>query len=74
MTDWITDGVPNFCVHGFHTGRKVKFKLSDGREIVDIYQGYGIFGTGDGYNWMDLPQPVGVIGWKPMGEDDDQHQ
>lgn len=69
MTEWITDGVPNFCVHGFHTGRKVKFKLSDGQEVVDIYQGYGIFGIGNGYNWM--AEPLGVIGWLPVEREED---
>lgn len=63
MSEWIDrrDFLPNFNVHGFHTGRKVEFRLPDGSEHVGIYQGYGIFGAGTG-RW-------GVTHWRPAGDE-----
>jgi len=45
VRDWINieyEGLPNFCIHGFHTDRKVRFKAGDG-EHVGIYHGWGGF-------------------------------
>lgn len=49
------DGVPNFCVFGFHTGNKVMFRAGDG-EHTGIYQGWGGFstGTGDAFDLYDV--------------------
>ena len=57
---WETESLPNFNEHGFHLKKKVEFKLDDGSTHVDIYQGWGIFGTGKGRDWMH-----GVVAWRP---------
>jgi hypothetical protein len=47
MIKWIDaqkDGLPNFRIHGFHTGRKVAVRRKDGSEQVTLYHGYGLFG------------------------------
>lgn len=51
MNDWVavptleTVGeYPDFRVYGFHTGRQVEVRFSDGQEELVIYQGYGMFG------------------------------
>lgn len=63
---WHTEDMdlPDFTVHGFHTGRKVMFRLSDGREIEDVYQGWGIFGSGQGFCW-EAGEPH-VTAWRPI--------
>ena len=60
---WHTDEPPDFTEHGFHTGRKVEYKLNTGQIIFDIYQGYGIFGVGRYHDWM-AGSPC-VIAWRP---------
>ena len=69
MEGWHTDemDLPDFRIHGFHTGRKVRFRLSDGREIEDVYQGWGMFGvglpgSGTCFDWMG-GEPH-VVAWK----------
>lgn len=69
MSEWHTGDcdLPDFRTEGFHTGLKVIFRLSDGREIEDIYQGWGIFGTGRGFDWLGgTPH---VVAWKPCSSD-----
>jgi hypothetical protein len=70
MGEWHTEdmNLPDFTVHGFHTGRKVRFRLSDGREIEDVYQGWGIFGIGKGFDWM-AGEPY-VTAWQPLPQGD----
>lgn len=66
MSEWHTadTDLPDFTVYGFHNaGQKVTFRLSDGREITDIYQGWGIFGSGQGFNWEGGDPHV--VAWKP---------
>lgn len=65
MNDWIavptleTVGeYPDFRKHGFHTGRKVEVRFSDGKEELMIYQGYGMFGKDnreDVTHWRPSP-------------------
>jgi len=63
--EWITDELPDFREHGFHNQQKhIRFRLSDGTEHQDIYQGWGIFGTGKGYDWM-AGDPH-VTAWRPL--------
>lgn len=54
MSDWIATPIsdangkyPDFNVYGFHTGRKVVVRYSDGNEDVVAYQGFGMFGNDD---------------------------
>lgn len=49
---WVAVGhsLPCFICFGFPTKRKVQFKLADGTEYEDIYQGWGIFGAGHGFD------------------------
>lgn len=37
------------CECGFHTDRLVEVRFADGSEEETIYQGYGLFGYGDGF-------------------------
>lgn len=57
----VSEGMPDFKVHGFHTGRTVMVRRIDGSEEETIYQGYGLFGNGIS---MFLP----VTHWKPNCE------
>jgi hypothetical protein len=63
MYNWIdiNEHQPDFCVYGFHTGRKIWYKLDTGEEILGIYQGYCIFGSGEGH--------LNVTHWKPQDGD-----
>lgn len=63
MDKWNAAYLPDFTVHGFHTGKLVDFMLSDGRELTGIYQGYGLFGKDPMYDWM--AGEVHVQAWKP---------
>ena len=62
MSDWKEikkEGLPNFIIYGFHTGKKLMVRSIDGSETETIYQGYGLFGNGismfDGYtHWREL--------------------
>lgn len=56
--DWIpvdNKNLPDFRIYGYHCKDdqqnqiKVWFKRVNGSIILDIYQGWGIFGMGDGY-------------------------
>jgi hypothetical protein len=54
---WIpTKGsLPCFKCFGFHTGKKLKYRLNDGTEHEGIYQGWGMFGLDsreDVSHWM----------------------
>lgn len=68
MSYWITEDLPGFRVFGFHIpGMTVQFRLSDGTEHEDIYQGYGLFGKGNGYMWyQDTNEPTNVVAWRPV--------
>lgn len=59
MCDWIpvTVALPDFTVHGYHTGRKVWVRTKYGTEDIVSYQGYGIFGHDSGN--------ADVTHWKP---------
>jgi len=49
QNEWIdieSQGLPDFRVYGFHTGRMVEVRLTDGTEYTVFYHGYGIFGDG----------------------------
>lgn len=61
MTEWETEALPDFTYWGFHTGRKVEFRLINGEIRTDIYQGYGLFGVGAGYQWQSE-----VVAWREI--------
>ena len=72
--EWIdckTGGIPNFCIHGFHTGRKIRFKAGDG-EHEGIYHGYGGFQADDKTGGLEDLYDVGFEGdkqvthWQPI--------
>lgn len=47
LGDWScvdTDGLPDFRIFGFHTGRMVQVRRANGTESVEKYHGYGMFG------------------------------
>jgi hypothetical protein len=44
------DGLPDFTIYGFHTGRHVDVRHAGGEALHQIYQGWGIFGSGDGFH------------------------
>jgi hypothetical protein len=64
--DWISVdyGHPDFTHYGFHLKPQPKIwcKTSDGKEYLDVYQGYLIFGRGFGYE--------NVTHWKPQDDDE----
>ncbi len=64
-----TAELPDFTIHGFHTGRKIRYQSRTGKWYEGIYQGWGIFGSGaqelqqdDVIAWEPIVQP-----WEPMG-------
>lgn len=66
MSEWNTTTLPDFTVYGFHTGKQLEYRLKDGTEHVGIYQGWGVFGTGEGRQdviaWRLPPPPEGSEG------------
>lgn len=50
---------PDFRIYGFHTGKKVRYRRTDGSEHVGVYQGYGLFGADA---WADITH------WMPYDE------
>ena len=56
LPEWKTEP-PDFTVYGFHTGKKIEFRLKDGREIAGIYQGWDVY-TSDGVDYID------VVAWR----------
>lgn len=64
---WNTTTLPDFTVHGFHTGRTVRYKTADELVREGIYQGWGVFGKGvDQRQDVIAWQPVVQL-WEPMG-------
>ncbi len=69
MSEWHTEelDLPDFTVHGFHMGKTLDYRLSDGQELNGIYQGYGLFGAKPMYDWM-AGDPH-VVAWRiPAGD------
>ncbi len=68
VTDkWIDiedEGLPNFKIYGFQTGKKIKFRAGDG-EHLGIYQGWGVFADENKLSTTDL-YDVGFIGDKKV--------
>lgn len=60
MSDWETSVLPDFTVHGFHTGNSVDFRLHTGEELTGTYVGYGMFSK-DGRDYL----PEEVVAWRP---------
>lgn len=72
---WIRDHLPDFEIHGFHNKDAdgnmlhVEFMLNDGTTLIGPYQGWAIFGSGRGYDWLyDEPQDSTprVVAWRPL--------
>lgn len=65
MSDWqkVDDSIPspNFIEYGFHTGRKVDFRTSDGVDFTGWYEGYGLFCSDTDTNRRDIEATY----WRP---------
>lgn len=49
--------MPNFTIYGYHTGKLIQVRRESGLELKTIYQGWGLFGDGNGFQ--------DVTHWRP---------